>query len=59
MDLYQMPVYYHSGGIAGFNSYLMHIPENKTTIVLLANAEDGIIPALKDIRKIATEIAKE
>jgi len=59
MDLYKTPVYYHSGGIAGFNSYLMHIPANNTTIVLLANAEDGIIPALKDIRKIATEIGRE
>jgi CubicO group peptidase (beta-lactamase class C family) len=59
MDLYQSPVYFHSGGIAGFNSYLMHIPESNTTIVLLANAEDGIIPILKDVRKIATEIANE
>ena len=56
MELYETPVYYHSGGIAGFNSYLIHIPKNNTTMVLLANTEDGIIPELKGILKLATEI---
>lgn len=54
MELYQLPAYYHSGGVAGFNSYLIYIPKTNTTIVLLANTEDGIIPILKDIRKLAT-----
>jgi CubicO group peptidase (beta-lactamase class C family) len=55
MELYKTPVYYHSGGIAGFNSYLIHIPKNNITMVLLANTEDGIMPALKEILKVATE----
>lgn len=56
MELYKTPVYYHSGGIAGFNSYLIHIPESNITMVLLANTEDGIMPALKGILKVATEM---
>lgn len=56
MELYKTPVYYHSGGIAGFNSYLIHIPKSNITMVLLANTEDGIMPALKGILKAATEI---
>ena len=56
MELYGTPVYYHSGGIAGFNSYLIRIPKNNITMVLLANTEDGIIPELKGILKVATEI---
>jgi D-alanyl-D-alanine carboxypeptidase len=56
MHLYGTPVSYHSGGIAGFNSYLLHVPRNQTTIVLLANTEDGLVPALKQIQKLAVEI---
>ena len=56
MELYGVPVYYHSGGIAGFNSYLIHIPKNRTTIALLANTENGIVPPLEAVLKIATEI---
>lgn len=52
----QVPFYYHDGGIAGFQSYLLHVPKNNTTIVLLANTEDGIVEVLRDIRKIAIEI---
>jgi CubicO group peptidase (beta-lactamase class C family) len=52
----QLPVYYHDGGIAGFQSYLFHVPKNNTTIVLLANTEDAFTQVLKDIRQIATEI---
>jgi len=59
MELYNTPVYYHSGGIAGFNSYLIHIPKTNTTIVLLANTEDGIIPALKGILKEAVQIENQ
>jgi CubicO group peptidase (beta-lactamase class C family) len=56
MDLYGTPVSYHSGGIAGFNSYLLHVPKTRTTIVLLANTEDGLVPALKQVQKIAVEM---
>lgn len=56
MELYGTPAYYHSGGIAGFNSYLIHIPKNRTTIALLANTENGIVPPLEAVLKIATEI---
>ncbi len=56
MELYGRPAYYHSGGIAGFNSYLLHVPENRTTIVLLANTEDGLVPGLNQVLKIAAEM---
>jgi D-alanyl-D-alanine carboxypeptidase len=56
MELYGTPAYYHSGGIAGFNSYLIHIPKNRTTIALFANTENGIVPPLEAVLKIATEI---
>ena len=56
MELDGTPVYYHSGGIAGFNAYVLHIPRNEVTLVLLANTEDGLMPALKDILSVASEI---
>ena len=56
VELYGKPVYYHSGGISGFNSYLMHFPENNTTVSLLANVEDGIVPLLSEMRRIVNEI---
>jgi hypothetical protein len=59
MELYNTPVYYHSGGIAGFNSYLIHVSKTNTTIVLLANTENGIVPALKGILKEAVQIKNQ
>jgi D-alanyl-D-alanine carboxypeptidase len=56
MELHGTPAYYHSGGIAGFNSYLIYIPKNRTTIALLANTENGIVPPLEAMLRIATEI---
>jgi CubicO group peptidase (beta-lactamase class C family) len=56
MELHGTPVYYHSGGIAGFNSYLIHIPKSRTTIALIANTENGIVPPLDAVLKIAVEI---
>ncbi len=43
----------HGGGIAGFNSVLMYIPKNETTIVILANTENGIMAKLQGIEKLA------
>jgi CubicO group peptidase (beta-lactamase class C family) len=59
MELYGTPVYYHSGGIAGFNSYVLHVPKTRTTIVLLSNTEDGLVPALKEIQRIVIAIPPE
>lgn len=55
-ELYGTPVYRHSGGIAGFNSLILHVPKNGVTIVLLANTENGLVPGLQRIRKLVTEI---
>ncbi len=56
VELYGKKVYYHSGGIAGFNSYLIHFPENNTTISMLSNTENGIVPLLDEFRRIGNEI---
>jgi D-alanyl-D-alanine carboxypeptidase len=56
MELHGKKAYYHSGGIAGFNSYLIHIPKNRTTIALIANTENGIVPPLEAVLRIAVEI---
>jgi CubicO group peptidase (beta-lactamase class C family) len=56
MELHGTPAYYHSGGIAGFNSYLIHIPKNRTTIAMIANTENGIVPPLEAVLRIAVEI---
>lgn len=46
----------HGGDIAGFNSVLMYIPKNNTTLVILSNTENGILSNLKQIEKLATSI---
>jgi hypothetical protein len=41
----------------GFNvSSLIHIPKNRTTIALIANTKNGIVPPLEAVLKIAVEI---
>jgi CubicO group peptidase (beta-lactamase class C family) len=56
MELHGTPVYFHSGGIAGFNSYLIHVPKSRTTIAMIANTENGIVPPLEAVLKIAVGI---
>jgi D-alanyl-D-alanine carboxypeptidase len=46
----------HGGDIAGFNSVLMYIPKNQTTVVILSNTENGILSKLREIEKAATNI---
>jgi len=58
MNLYGKPAYYHSGGIAGFNSYVLHLPESDVTIVMLANTEDALVSSLKDVFRLASEIGQ-
>jgi D-alanyl-D-alanine carboxypeptidase len=52
MEIYNIPVVWHSGGIAGFNSIMMYLPQSKTKIVLLSNTENGIMPVWEDLQKI-------
>jgi D-alanyl-D-alanine carboxypeptidase len=52
MELHGTSVYFHSGGIAGFNAYLIHVPRSDTTLVAIANTEDALVPALKDILSV-------
>jgi CubicO group peptidase (beta-lactamase class C family) len=52
MELHGTSVYFHSGGIAGFNAYLIHIPRTDTTFVAIANTEDALVPVLKDLLRV-------
>jgi D-alanyl-D-alanine carboxypeptidase len=52
MEIYNTPVVWHSGGIAGFNSILMYIPKTKTSIILLSNTENGLMPVWEDLQKL-------
>jgi D-alanyl-D-alanine carboxypeptidase len=51
MEVYNEPIVWHSGGIAGFNSILVYIPKSKTKLIFLANTENGIIPIWEDLQK--------
>lgn len=52
MEIYDTPVVWHSGGIAGFNAILMYVPKTQTKIILLSNTENGIIPIWEELQKI-------
>ena len=52
MELHGTSVYFHSGGIAGFNAYLIHVPRTDTTLVTIANTEDALVPVLKDLLRV-------
>ena len=56
MEFYGEPVIWHSGGIAGFNAIMAYIPKNDTKIVILANTENGVVPAFDDIMKTVMAI---
>jgi D-alanyl-D-alanine carboxypeptidase len=52
MEIYGVPVVWHSGGIAGFNAIMIYLPKTKTKIVLLSNTENGIMPAWEELQKV-------
>jgi D-alanyl-D-alanine carboxypeptidase len=51
MEIYDVPVVWHSGGIAGFNSIMMYLPKTETKIVLLSNTENGIMPIWEELQR--------
>ncbi|MTB50861.1 serine hydrolase [Lewinella sp. W8] len=59
MSLYDKPVIWHSGGMPGYNAILVHFPESETTLVILSNTDNGIIPEYEGIMRIASQIEKE
>ena len=56
MEIYNEPVIWHSGGIAGFNSILIYIPKSKIQIILLSNTENGIMPIWEDLQKVFVKL---
>lgn len=51
VELNGRTAYNHTGGIDGFSSHLQYYPQNRLTVVVLANTEN------EPVKKIATEIA--
>ncbi len=51
IELNGRTAYNHTGGIDGFSSHLQYYPQNRLTVVVLANTEND------PVKKIATEIA--
>jgi D-alanyl-D-alanine carboxypeptidase len=51
MEVYNTPIVWHSGGIAGFNSILVYIPKSRTKIIFLSSTENGIMPIWEDLQK--------
>jgi D-alanyl-D-alanine carboxypeptidase len=37
-------VFWHSGGIQGFNALLFHFPDDRADLVLLSNTDNGAVP---------------
>ncbi len=52
MEIYGVPVVWHSGGIAGFNAIMIYLPKTRTKIVLLSNTENGIMPIWEELQKV-------
>jgi D-alanyl-D-alanine carboxypeptidase len=52
--MFEKPVIWHSGGIAGFNSLLFWFPQSKTSIAILANTENGAVKQFENFIKIGT-----
>jgi hypothetical protein len=42
-------VVWHSGGIPGFNAIWLNIPDKSLSIAMLANTDNGVVPAFSKI----------
>ena len=56
MTTYGVPVIWHSGGMPGYNAIWAYFPNSGTTLVMLANTDNGLIPEYENIMKICAEI---
>jgi CubicO group peptidase (beta-lactamase class C family) len=45
---------WHSGGIRGFNALLFHFPDDGLDLALLANTDNGLVPAFESFIRAAT-----
>ncbi len=59
MNMYKVPVIWHSGGMPGYNAVLAHFPNSNTTIVMCSNTDNGLIPEYESIMKICSEIVEK
>ncbi|WP_299365909.1 serine hydrolase [Winogradskyella sp.] len=59
MNVYNVPVIWHSGGMPGYNAVLAHFPNSNTTIVMCSNTDNGLIPEYESIMKICSEIGEK
>lgn len=59
MNMYNVPVIWHSGGMPGYNAVLAHFPNSNTTIVMCSNTDNGLIPEYESIMKICSEIGEK
>lgn len=59
MEVYDTSVIFHVGSIAGFQSYLVYMPKNNTTIAMITNVDSGntgIAPIWGEIQEVMVEI---
>ncbi|MEL6865946.1 MAG: serine hydrolase domain-containing protein [Bacteroidota bacterium] len=54
-EMYGEPVIWHSGGLPGFNAIWVYIPSSQTTLVILANTDNGAVPVFESIMKMITD----
>ena len=59
MNMYNVPVIWHSGGMPGYNAILAYFPNSNTTIVMCSNTDNGLLPEYESIMKICSEIGDE
>lgn len=56
VENYGTKVVFHGGDIAGFNAFLFYVPKSNTSLVIMSNTENGIMPHLQQIEKTLTSI---
>ncbi len=55
-EMFGKPVIWHSGGMPGFNTIWVHIPDSQTTLVILSNTDNGAVSAFEDIIRAAAQL---
>jgi len=55
--IFDTPVIWHSGGLPGFNSIVLHFPEKQVDVVLLTNTDNGAVGAFEPTLRAATGTA--
>ena len=54
-EIFGKKAIWHSGGMPGYNSLSLYFPDSNTSLIILSNTDNGIVPVFEKLMKVVTK----